>query len=587
MDLIQSSIVSKGLIPTTEKNEYPIDHHVNKKHVEGILKAHPSFSIALTNEWNRTANEQRYRDANIRLLRLHERLKLGNTGLFMDSPDYVVRSYCEQKAKCIELDVMDFAARKLKSALFDYVVNKVCEAGLKFPLDNLSNFSDDEMFAAIKRVCDAKWWRRQIRKLQAREVEAVARDIRLVHANAGIYCSNYTAGRRKEQRKRNRHLMESIEAVNEDDYCATLAELSDASVSNPENRRNELMVRIRGFEELAHQAEHTGLFFTLTCPSKFHAFLSAGIPNQKYNDSTPRDGQQYLCRTWSLIRAEWDRNEIKPYGFRVVEPHHDGTPHWHLMLFIEPEKKQQAIDIFNEYAMREDRHEPGAKEYRTKIVEIDPAKGSAAGYIAKYISKNIDGYGIDDDLYGREAKESAQRIEAWASTWGLRQFQQIGGPSVTVWRELRRVAEEDLQDSPEDLQKVREAADLADWAAFTMLMGGVQVKRKEQLLRPLYVPQKELNAFGELATALKGLFHSGGDLITRVHDWMLQRAGTFEKRLKSEADRFTLAMSSTHKHMEVSAKLAAPIIRNRAGYLAPGTGATWTCVNNCTEMIKN
>ena len=578
---------SVQLFPHEKENPYPIDHHVNKKFVSGLLAKHRQLSSALRADWIRTANEQMYREANLRLTRLHGRLTLGKTGLFMDSPDHVVKNYCEAKAKKIEKDVTDFAMRGLKEMLFDYVVKAVHEAGLDFPLDDLQDFEHEEMIAAIKRVCCAKWWRRQVRKIMAREVEAVARDIRLVHSRAGIYCSNFTANRRAEQRSRNRELLESLEAVNEDEYCATLAELSDLSVSNPENRRNELMVRIRGFEELAVQAGHMGLFLTLTCPSKYHAFLKAGIPNRKYKGATPRDGQAYLCEVWARIRSEWARNDIVPYGFRVVEPHHDGTPHWHAMLFIEPEKKELALSIFQAHAMRESPNENGAKKYRTKIVEIDPSKGSASGYIAKYISKNIDGYGIEADNYGRDAKTSAKRIEAWASTWGIRQFQQIGGASVTVWRELRRLAGDDLENldfSCEQIQGTRKAADDADWAAFTMLMGGVQVKRSDQLLRPLYLPTEEANSYGELGQVLKGLFNTAGQVITRVHDWVIQRAGTQYNKIH-EKNRFTLDKSMTHKRMEASAAIGAPVECVGSYFRETGTASTWTCVNNCTEAI--
>ena len=84
---------------------------------------------------------------------------------------------------------------------------------------------------------------------------------------------------------------------------------------------------------------------------------------------------------------------------------------------------------------------------RVDFKDIDPAKGCAAAYLAKYVSKNIDGLtnsgesmGDDDEAEpGTSAAETAKRVGAWASQWGIRQFQQIGGVPVTLYRELRRV----------------------------------------------------------------------------------------------------------------------------------------------------
>lgn len=80
-----------------------------------------------------------------------------------------------------------------------------------------------------------------------------------------------------------------------------------------------------------------------------------------------------------------------------IVPHHDGTPHWHMLLFMEPEHKQRVYDIMARYAHAEDAHEmntPEARKARFHAEAIDPTKGSATGYIAKYISKNIDGYAM-------------------------------------------------------------------------------------------------------------------------------------------------------------------------------------------------
>lgn len=79
--------------------------------------------------------------------------------------------------------------------------------------------------------------------------------------------------------------------------------------------------------------------------------------------------------------------------------------------------------------LKNDSDEASADKRRITIMNIDPEKGSAIGYIAKYISKNIDGVNIEFGTYGENPNKAARRIETWASVWRISQFQQIGGPA--------------------------------------------------------------------------------------------------------------------------------------------------------------
>ena len=238
------------------------------------------------------------------------------------------------------------------------------------------------------------------------------------------------------------------------------------------------------------------------------------------------------------------RQGIQPYGFRVVEPHHDGTPHWHLLLFM-PDKHREAVrSVMRHYALLDSGDEPGAQEHRFKAIAIDPEKGTAAGYIAKYIAKNIDGYALDQDLYGNDSVKASERITAWANTWGIRQFQQIGGPSVTVWRQLRKLDKTD--DS--ELEFIRQSATASDWAAFMLAMGDPETPHRAQAIKPYYEHSQQINpVVGEAIPILtgrygdtvplrvSGIVWKGMSLSTRKHVWMLFKVDSEEVTLRSEA----------------------------------------------------
>jgi hypothetical protein len=353
---------------------------------------------------------------------------------------------------------------------------------------------------AISRMTDSQWWRRALRRHQARELERAAIGLGYVHRMGEIYASDATCKRREQQRRRNARVMESTTATNLDTGQEfNLGELAARSVANPRIRRGELMTRIAGFERVAADLGHAAEFVTLTCPSSYHVKRVTGDgkveDNPKYSGATPREAQGYLARTWANIRAKLHRLGVRPYGFRIAEPHHDGCPHWHMLLFVPADARGQLREVIRDYALRVDGDEAGAAENRVEFVSIDTARGSAAGYIAKYVSKNIDGggYEVQGDLEGMEKIVPAARVEAWASTWGIRQFQQVGGPPVGVWRELRRLeaggeysATVEAARLAADVGPDKEADAAEGWARYVRIMGGPGVERRNLPIRTAY-----------------------------------------------------------------------------------------------------
>ncbi|WP_181400772.1 replication endonuclease [Klebsiella variicola] len=393
---------------------------------------------------------------------------------------------------------------------------------------------------SLARMLCADWWYRKLWQMRCEWREEQLRAVCLVNKKASPYVSYEAVIHKREQRRKSLEFFQSHELVNADGDTLDMEDVVNASSSNPAHRRNEMMACVKGLELIAEMRGDCAVFYTITCPSRFHATLNNGRPNPKWTSETVRQSSDYLVDTFAAFRKAMHKAGLRWYGVRVAEPHHDGTVHWHLLCFMRKKDRRTLTALLRKFAIREDRDELGNNTGpRFKSELINPRKGTPTSYIAKYISKNIDGRGLAKEISketGKSLSDSAEHVSAWASLHRVQQFRFFGIPGRQAYRELRLLAGQTARAQGDKkagapvlenarLDAVLAAADAGCFATYIMKQGGVLVPRKHHLIRTAYEFNDEPGTYGDHGIRIYGIWSPivEGRICTHAMKWKMVR----------------------------------------------------------------
>lgn len=349
------------------------------------------------------------------------------------------------------------------------------------------------------------WWRRQLSRERRRRLEGLARRLGQVGTTGSPYVSDHMYTEYQEAQRRFLEYSENQKLEREDGHQITLADAVKSGPSNPEVRASEVYARVKGEERLARLDGMVGVFVTITLGADWHCRRAKdGSRVGSYNGTTPREAQSELTHKWALLRAAAGRREIAMRGLRVTEAHHDGTPHWHMLLWVPPDRVNSIESLFLHYFGQQ-----------TDIRLIDRQKGAAATYVWKYLQKHVS-HDQDNSADTVSAPENgAERHRAWCWVWGFRQFQFFGleESSITVWRQVRRLPDQVLDD---DIEGLRQYARAGQWHMYVLLY--------RRLVAVGSFTRDRINRYYETVPEVVGVVIDQVVQITKLHTWRMVSA---------------------------------------------------------------
>ncbi|SFH85499.1 Bacteriophage replication gene A protein (GPA) [Collimonas sp. OK307] len=428
----------------------------------------------------------------------------------------------------------------------------------------------DTFNSQLARVWDARFWRRALRVRIMRAREHFFLRMQLIGKGRENYASDSTVRMRAAQMERQDAWMKDTVIVprfytpqmqkGERSFEAlSLAKLA----KGPKERFAKLYSFVKALDVLSMQAGLSASMLTLTLEAEWHPNPANG--NNCWNGLAPRAGHQSFCDRWQAVLRDLHRVGIRMSGLRVAEPHQDSCPHYHIWALYRPEHERAILMTIMKYfpnklkvrspagheddtagdvmydtrarlAVDESRPLTHAKEgAQVELSRIDRSISSGASYAMKYLLKTVDagdelnleaGLFVQDDVETQKKKEkhkqSAKRVDAFRSVWGINQGQLFGvAKCLTVWDELRALTTApahrflkklwELARGGKDEGRIEAGANIQGNAVgFLRMLGGLDAARngKSKLGRRFALGRlvvEGINRYGDIIRKTKGV----------------------------------------------------------------------------------
>ena len=173
---------------------------------------------------------------------------------------------------------------------------------------------------------------------------------------------------------------------------------------NPTRYYSEIQNRINTLINEAKSKNLKPIFMTLTLPSAYHKMkynktTNKLIPNPKYNNTPTNEAVKELTKMFAKLRHDRSLKELSKNEriyYRVNEPHKNGTPHTHILLYVPSNSVKRIVTAFK-------------RLFNIRANDIQTDINNPTAYIMKYINKTL------PNSKQKSLSEQDKYLNAWYS----------------------------------------------------------------------------------------------------------------------------------------------------------------------------